>query len=227
MSSLHCHTLPKVVPCYSPVLSGLTHVVFSNYHFPLQMCPGLGTGDILRKMIMVKFGLGCKHFKIDSIVSVYMSWSLLPYLIHMWKTWRTWHYWFCNVEIPYAIMRLTLDWGISFFISLFFCQKSSWTIFEIRCTKSKILMRTRRIMVTCMLTEWMSFFRVPSLYRSNAPLFFFALEIHSFYQMCMFKVMITLSLLSHCVSSLTAYLESLWVWRNQWYRNFVGEWIWY
>lgn len=57
---------------------------FSNIHFLLQMCPGLGTDDILRKMIMVKFGLGCKQFKIDGILSVHMSWSFLPYLIQMW-----------------------------------------------------------------------------------------------------------------------------------------------
>lgn len=47
--------------------------------FPLQMCPGVGTDDILRKMSMVNLGLGCKHFKVDSILSVNMNWSPLPY----------------------------------------------------------------------------------------------------------------------------------------------------
>jgi len=64
-------------------------------------------------------------------------------------------------------------------------------------------------MVTCVLSELMSLFRVPSLYGSNAPLFLFALEIHSFYRMCMFKVSDhSVNAFALCIS-LTAYLESL------------------
>jgi len=109
----------------------------------------------------------------------------------------------CNyasyIGLRYFILHFT-----SFFVKnqveLFFVNYAS--IFE-------LLVRTRRIMVTCMLSELMSLFRVPSLNGSNAPLFLFALEIHSFYRMCMFKVSDhSVNAFALCIN-LTAYLESL------------------